>query len=268
MKIQFLGVGSAFTLPAAEEDGTYDLNKCDWQTNAMIIADSGKKMLIDCGSDIRISLLQAGNTPAQYGEIDAIYASHLHADHIGGFELMGFSTFFNPTIGKPKLYANHNIMKQMWEESLKGGLDSVQGQMMNLTSYYNCHAVADNDSFVWEGIKFTPVQTVHIMAGYTIKYSYGLLIKGKKSPTVFLTTDSQFCLHQIKTFYEQADLIIHDCETTPYKSGVHSHYDDLLTVEADIRSYMWLCHYQPNSTQDAVADGFAGFIKKGQVFDL
>lgn len=131
MQIKFLGVGSAFTLPSAEEDGTYDINKCDWQSNAMVVADSGKKLLIDCGSDIRFSLLQQGITPADYGkEIDAIYVSHLHADHIGGMEPMGFCTFFNPNAGRPKLYANGKVMEQMWDEALQAGLASVQGRMM------------------------------------------------------------------------------------------------------------------------------------------
>jgi len=37
MKIQFIGAGSAF-------------NKDQGQSNALVISDSGKKLLIDCGS--------------------------------------------------------------------------------------------------------------------------------------------------------------------------------------------------------------------------
>ena len=31
---------------------------------------------------------------------------------------------------------------------------------------------------------------------------------------------------------------------------------------------MWLCGYQPGPKPDAVADGFLGFVKRGQVFDF
>jgi len=82
MKLQFLGVGSAFTLPNRELGQT--LEDCDWQSNALITADSGKRLLIDCGSDIRFALWQM---KMSFADIDAIYASHCHADHIGGMEV-------------------------------------------------------------------------------------------------------------------------------------------------------------------------------------
>jgi hypothetical protein len=31
---------------------------------------------------------------------------------------------------------------------------------------------------------------------------------------------------------------------------------------------MWLYHYNPGHLPDARADGFRGFVKKGQVFDF
>ena len=68
-------------------------------------------------------------------------------------------------------------------------------------------------------------------------------------------------------FYRVADVVYQDCETSPFKSGVHAHYEDLKTLPGDIKSKMHLCHCNPDPTQDPVADGFAGFIKKGQVFE-
>jgi ribonuclease BN (tRNA processing enzyme) len=283
MKIQFIGVGSAFTLPPPEEDGSVDLNKCDWQSNAIITSKNGNQMLLDCGSDIRFSLAQIGIVPSMYGNaIGAIYISHLHADHIGGMEALGFCTFFNPKAPKPTLFCNANLMPRLWEQSLRGGLESIQGQMMNLTSYFECRAVPENGTFRWEGINFVPVQTVHIMSGYEIKHSYGLLIhecndtgdttimpkrKSSGSPIVFFSTDTQFCPNQIRDFYDRADIIFHDCETG-FKSGVHAHYDDLKTLDTDTKNKMWLYHYQQNPKQNAVEDGFAGFVQKGQIFDI
>jgi hypothetical protein len=164
-------------------------------------------------------------------------------------------------------------MQEMWDQSLSGGLDSIEGQVMTLTGYFKCCPVQINDSFYWEGIKFTPIQTVHIMAGYKIRNSYGLLIDNtpkvcKMYTPVFFTSDTQFCPAQIAKFYAHSDLILQDCETSPFKSGVHAHYDDLKTLPNGMRSKMWLYHYQPNPKQDAKADEFAGFVKKGQVFEI
>ncbi len=69
MKLTFLGSGSAFTMNNRQSN--------------MILEDDGKILLIDCGTDIRHSLHQQD---LSYKDIDAVYISHLHADHIGGME--------------------------------------------------------------------------------------------------------------------------------------------------------------------------------------
>ena len=256
MKIQFAGVGSAFT------SADY------YQTNAVVISESGKKLMIDCGGDARFSLGEIGIGAA---DLDAVYISHLHADHIGGLEWLGFSTYFNPNIPRPKLYCMDTLIEPLWG-AIGPGLASIQGKEMYLKSYFEPIAIHENGSFVWEDIKFTPVQTVHVMSEYTIKYSYGLLIRenGKNKPTVFYTADTQFCPHQIFDFYDRADFIFHDCETSPFKSGVHSHYEDLCTLKDIVKDKIWLEHYQPGTddNEKAIKDGFLGFVKKGQTFEF
>lgn len=270
--LKFLGVGSAFTLP---EDG--DLNNCDWQSNMMITADSGKRMLIDCGSDIRFSLAQQDIYPMDYGQIDAVYISHLHADHMGGLECIGFCTYFNPTVDRPKLYCNNNVMYSLWNHGLRGGMESIQTKMVTLTEYFDCEPVYENGSFVWEGILFTPVQTVHVVAGYTIKHSYGLLIQNRNGDNgfvgdaeterygkvTFITTDTQFAPNQLIDYYKMADVIFQDCETTPYKSGVHSHISDLEGLGDEIKTKMWLYHY----SSKPVTETF-NVVEKNQEFEI
>jgi len=282
MKMQFVGVGSAFTTQEY------------YQSNVLVIAESGKKLLIDCGSDARFALQELNIKP---DDLDGAYVSHLHADHVGGLEWLAFCTYFNPNAERPKLYCNSELMPQLWEQALRGGLESIQGKVVTLTEYFECVPIPQNESFYWENIEFTPVQTVHVMAGYYIKYSYGLLIQEESTesiaydepydalgngcinsyrrverkvekPVVFFTTDTQFCPNQIKDFYNRADIIFHDCETFPFKSGVHAHYEDLKTLDKETKEKMWLYHYQPNPSQDAKEDGFAGFVQKGQVFEI
>ena len=279
MKMTFVGCGSAATTPEY------------WQSNVLLTADSGKHMLIDAGDDARHSVREAGY---ESSDIDAVYITHLHGDHVHGLEWLAFDTCFNPNLDRPKLYCRGDadtqtgLFYELWEHSQRGALDSLQGKMANITEYFDCHVIGDNESFVWEGITFTPVQSVHIMAGFCIRYSYGLLIEYPKRVVqesinvtdlqagesivqgrpycVFFTSDTQFCPNHIMDFYRKADCIFQDCETSPYKSGVHAHYTELQTLPEDIRKIMWLYHYQPNPTFDAVGDGFAGFVKKGQEF--
>lgn len=289
--LQFAGVGSAFT--------TRDY----YHSNVVVTGQSGKKLLIDCGSDARFSLGELGIVAT---DIDAVYISHLHADHVGGLEWLAFSNYFNPTTGRPKLFCNDSLMHDLWDQCLRGGLESIQGKVVTLTEYFDCKPVCNNDYFVWDGIHFTPIQTVHIMAGYYIKYSYGLIIREDlTSPTkcahcdfvggacpdhkwmdranishlgrqIFFTTDTQFCPNQINDFYRDASIIFQDCETAPYYSGVHAHYDDLKTLPDAVKNKMWLYHYQPNPPQNEydgeshqyANDGFAGFVQKGHTFEF
>jgi ribonuclease BN (tRNA processing enzyme) len=107
--------------------------------------------------------------------------------------------------------------------------------------------IRDNSKFVWEGLTFQIVQSVHIMNGYAIVPTYGLMITEPSSnKKIFFTGDSQFNPNQIIDFYNEADFIIQDCETAPYKSGVHAHFDELCTLSGDIKKKMCLVHYQDN----------------------
>ena len=51
-------------------------------------SEDGSKLLIDCGTDARHSLHELG---LSYKDIEHVYISHLHADHAGGLEWLGFS---------------------------------------------------------------------------------------------------------------------------------------------------------------------------------
>lgn len=256
MKLRFLGVGSAFT--------SLDY----FQSNILMESRSGKHLLIDCGSDIRFSLPAAFPPGTNcLNEINAIYISHLHADHIGGLEWVAFSTYFNPTIPRPGLYSESTMMRKLWEHSLQGGLSCINGKSMTLSDFFDCKRCTEGVPFLWEELIITPVKVPHVEAGYDEHPSYGLLITEEGKPgQVFITTDIRFCPELIEEIAPQVQTIFHDCETSPFATGVHAHYNDLNTLSPNTKAKLWLYHYQPTPTQDAEKDGFQGFVKKGQVF--
>jgi len=259
MKIKFIGVGSAFT------------TQNYYQSNMMITSRNKKNMLLDCGSDARFALSECriyNNNVSE--EIEAVYISHLHADHIGGMEWLAFNTYFVPNRVTPKLFMEEKIMNEMWNHSLKAGLGCIEGKEMDLTDYFDCHPLSENASFLWEGIRFTLVKMPHVITEGRHHNSFGLLLKEEeyRGPIVFITMDTQFQPEFISEISESVSIIFHDCETSPFKSIIHAHYEDLCTLHAKVKQKMWLYHYQPDPDYKSKADGFKGFLEKGQEFDF
>ena len=251
LKITFLGSGSAFTVG----DGNYHSN--------LLFQKDDDTMLIDAGSDIRLSL---HDIHLNYKDIRSVYISHLHADHVGGLEWLAFNTHFDPLYqGKPILFASEHIINDLWNHSLAGGLTSLQTETASLNTYFNVHSINEHEQFVWNEINFKLVQTVHVVSDHELVPCYGLLFNYNNS-RIYFTADTQCALKQLPDYYDEATIIFHDCETAEHKSGVHAHYSELVKLPAKLKKKMWLYHYNPGKLPDAEADGFLGFVKRGQTF--
>jgi ribonuclease BN (tRNA processing enzyme) len=264
MILHFIGTGSAFTMK-------------NFQSN-FLVEQNDKNILIDAGSDIRFSLAKQGFS---YKNIDAVYISHLHADHCGGLEYLAFCTYFDPSVKeKTTLIGNNEVIRDLWNNTLKGGLRSIQAKHMTLDEYFDVQMIKRNHGFEWEGINFKIVQSIHIVDEFSIVPSFGLIMTDPETnKKIYYTSDSQFAPNQIMDYYKMSDIIIQDCETLPFKSGVHANYMDLVTLPPEIKAKMYLIHFQDNvldasgyiSTeweQKAHTDGFLGFVSCGATIEI
>src|SRR4029450_971410 len=68
MRVTLLGTGTPF--PNPERFGS-----------AILVEVAGKKLLFDCGRGVVIRLTQDGASPK---EIDGLFLTHLHSDHVVG----------------------------------------------------------------------------------------------------------------------------------------------------------------------------------------
>ena len=250
-QLLFLGSGSAFTVGAN-----------NFHSNIFLVTETGKKLLIDCGSDIRFSLYKEGFS---YRDITDIYISHLHSDHAGGLEFVGFTTKFDPQCDRPKLYLSDELAAEIWQNTLSGGMKSIEGGITSLDSFFEVHSISYERHFYWQNIKFELVQMTHINNGTYLMPTYGLFFQ-LNNTYIFLTTDTQLCYEQLEKYYQKADLIFHDCETAKYPTPVHAHYQDLVKLPKKIKRKMWLYGYQPGKLPNAKDDGFLGFVKRGNKF--
>lgn len=251
MRLIFLGVASAFAVG----------DQC-YQSNMLIEGPHAKCMLIDCGSDIRHSLHDLGYS---YSDIDTVYISHLHADHVGGLEWFGFAKFFLEH-HQPTLYISQDQQKTLWDNVLSGGMSTLEDRATTLETFFKLGKIS-NFNFNWENLNLQLIKTIHSYSNNQLQPSYGLFIKGSKLK-IFISTDTRFTPELLLAFYQEADLIFHDCETSEFPSHQHAHYNELKTLPADIKQKMWLYHYNHESIPDVVQDGFKGIITRGQSFEF
>ncbi len=248
MRMKFVGSGSAFV--------SYKKN---WQSN-VLLSKNGSSLMIDLGGDARHALADAGLAAR---DIKGVFITHFHADHIGSLEWLAFCTFFDPSANKPILYLHdEQFAKWIWG-SIRNGVQSIEWEDTTLESFFD--VIYTGDKFSWQDQVFEVVQTIHTMNNVSINPSYGLRfdLNGKD---VFFSGDTQFNPNQYIQILEKVDLIFHDCETSPFESGVHSHYKKMFELPDEIKAKMWLYHYD-DKPFDAVKEGFLGWVEKGQTFE-
>ncbi len=265
MLFTFAGAGAAFTVGTDNYHSNMVLTvAAPADPKGSSGAPQVRRLLIDCGSDARFSLPRIGIDGP--GDLDAVYVSHLHADHVGGLEWLALLSRYGMPARRLTLLCPEEMVDSLWSTSLAGGLAITEEGMANLATYFDVVPVGP-EGFTWAGIDFTIVPVAHVGSGEVLMRSFGLAFSAA-GVRVYLTTDAKFDADLASRPYaQQADLIFHDCETGP-PSGVHSHYRDLCTLPAELRRKIWLYHYNPGPLPDVRAAGFRGLVVRGQCFDF
>jgi ribonuclease BN (tRNA processing enzyme) len=209
-------------------------------------------------------------------DIDALYVSHAHADHVGGIEEFAFSRMFIPPKSKPTICGEQgHAQRPVGSHPQRGPRSRTGDKRFRLNSYFDPIYVelhGPTRGFTWQRMWFRLIEMPHIMPSYGVYFETPSTQSHPYGRGVLYTSDTSAVVRPsdpMDDFYRRASIIFQDCETAPYKSGVHTHYSDLRTLPDDLKRKMWLYHYQDAlPLPDAKADGFAGFVTKGQTFDF
>jgi len=224
---------------------------------SFLVRGVDRTLLVDCGFTVPPELIKL----KRLNEITDIVLTHIHADHIGGLESLGFMNYFvfkNRGDARPNLYVGTDDFAQLlWENSLSGGMKNIQSdknepQKATLETYFK----------VWIGTKVrvpglpvaTLFPTLHVqgLENYGVSFDNGIWYSGD---TVELPQ-------------KDPRLIFQDCQFYETGSDVHISYEKLkIYLSNDVRAKMHLVHLGEGWDKKNVrADSFAGFVMPGDKF--
>jgi ribonuclease BN (tRNA processing enzyme) len=224
MRLCPLGVGDAFS--------ALHYSSC------VIVEHQGVRLLIDCPHPIRKILREASDrsgTPVDVGDVSAVLLTHLHADHASGLE--GFAYFSRFVLGRRAvLYAHPSVSERMWSGHLAAGMEHLMDAHSGAT-----HVMAAGDYLDVRPLAFEAAtavgpfqvecrQTIHHIPTTAFRISAGGRTLGYSADTSFDES--------LIAWLSAADLIVHE---TNY--GVHTPYDKLAALPAELRRRMRLIHY-------------------------
>ena len=215
-----LGVGGAFSQ-------TY-------YSTAIVVRASSGTLLIDCPHPIRKMLREAELTPpVDIGDLDAVLVSHLHADHSSGLEGLLFYSRFH--LHKKAVLAAHDaVLERLWPHHLAAGMDSLEldGKQVSLTleDYAEVLHLQSTGRTAVAGFEVACRRTQHHVPTFAFKIYADDRILGFSADTAF---DGELI-----DWLSECDLILHETN-----EGIHTPYEQLLSLDISIQQKMRLIHY-------------------------
>ena len=237
--LRFHGVGNASATELGSPMATIERDGAPWLT-------------IDCGGEGLTDYL------ARYGEPPgALFVTHTHFDHVGGFERLFVSQYFDPARrGRMPLYVPASVVPLLHQR---------------VGAYPN--VVAEGGANFWDAFRVIPVGEAFWHDGVRLEVfpvrhhwpetAYGLRLRG----SVVWTGDTRPIPEMLRRHADADELIAHDCAL--HGNPSHSGIDDLeREYDPAVLSRCVLYHYASAADGEALAARGHRAARQGEVFAL
>ncbi|HZT41726.1 MAG TPA: MBL fold metallo-hydrolase [Chthonomonadaceae bacterium] len=220
MKLTWNGTGSAWS--------PY------YGNSSAVLEAGGKRLLVDCGHTVPARLQEMGLT---LRDIDAVFISHLHGDHVYGLEEWGFRSLLQWKI-RPQLLIAADLADMLWQQVLAGTMAQVCDKTCRLTDYFQVTPMQ-----IGKPVSLDPwTLTIHPVRHVPNACAYGLKVAAE-STTLGFTCDT--LADGDPWFYQDTDQVFHDCSFAPYfPETVHAHFEQLCRYPQEFRMKTYLVHYE------------------------
>jgi phosphoribosyl 1,2-cyclic phosphate phosphodiesterase len=217
VKVRILGCGTSFGVPRIGNDW----GECDPEeprnrrTRSSILLESGgKRLLVDCGPDLREQLLAA-----EAGDLDGVIVTHEHADHCHGID--DLRAIAQRRDAPVPIYARADVLQALTERF---------PYIFRSTSLYRAIA---------EAVEIGPEMTFGNASIRFVDQPHGKIIslglridEGERS--LVYAIDFNDLTADMRTLYEGADVWISDClSRRPHPT--HTNLDAVLAWARELR---------------------------------
>lgn len=224
MKLKFLGTGTSQGIPVigcnCEVCTSKDPKDKRFRSSGIITTDLGKKILIDCGPDFRIQMLNQHER-----QIDAVLLTHEHNDHVIGLDDLRPLIFRNQK--EMAIYCNARVGAEIksrfpyaFSEVKYPGAPTFEIQ--EITGAFNLF-----DTLI------TPVEVMH----------YKIPIFGFKFKSLAYITDASFISEVEKQKLKNLDYLILNCIRKEDLHPAHFILPQILELNEELKpKHLFLTH--------------------------
>jgi ribonuclease BN (tRNA processing enzyme) len=199
------------------------------------------RYLIDCGFTCGAQLRKLGLRGA---DIDAVFLSHPHGDHMDGLEIMGFRAHFHRG-ARVRLFAPPDVVERAWA-SLEPKMCTTDGGERAMRRFFDpCRTAGPID--LLDGrlrLEFVPVRHV---PGFP---AYGLALHvapERDGPQIRWSGDTTFdpsspLMRGVEP--RRGDILFHECTfESRARDTVHTHAEELELLPVELRDRIVLVHH-------------------------